>query len=124
MIVDEKPEEPAFEDITVEPIYFDFDSELIKSVFQDLLDELVKALIGNEGLLVQITVYTDPVGTVAYNTELAKRRAQSVKSELIKKGVDLDQILVIDSGSPSYQPNDPNLPYYKQRRVVFSFSQN
>jgi outer membrane protein OmpA-like peptidoglycan-associated protein len=56
------------------------------------LDQLAQFLNEHKGRRVQIDGFTDSVGTDSYNEELSQRRANSVKSALLSRGVDSSRI--------------------------------
>jgi len=56
------------------------------------LDQLAQFLNEHKERRVQIDGFTDSVGTDSYNEELSQRRANSVKSALLSRGVDSSRI--------------------------------
>ncbi len=68
---------------------FGFDSDAISDNGAVLLDDLVGNLTAAILLeqKIEITGYTDRIGDDAYNLALSKRRAESVRSYLVAKGV-------------------------------------
>jgi outer membrane protein OmpA-like peptidoglycan-associated protein len=56
------------------------------------LDQLAQFLNEHKDRRVQIDGFTDSVGTDAYNEQLSQRRADSVKSALLLRGVDASRI--------------------------------
>jgi outer membrane protein OmpA-like peptidoglycan-associated protein len=56
------------------------------------LDQLAQFLNEHKDRRVQIDGFTDSVGTDSYNEELSRRRADSVKSALLTRGVDSSRI--------------------------------
>jgi outer membrane protein OmpA-like peptidoglycan-associated protein len=56
------------------------------------LDQLAQFLNEHKERRVQIDGFTDSVGTDSYNEELSQRRANSVKSALLSRGVDASRI--------------------------------
>lgn len=83
-----KPPAPApKERIVLRGVNFDFDKSNIRSDAQVILDEAASLLGRNPEVAVSINGYTDATGTDAYNMKLSQRRAESVKSYLVGKGV-------------------------------------
>nr|WP_294903203.1 OmpA family protein [uncultured Lacibacter sp.] len=77
---------------TVVTVYFDFDKHNIKPDAAFKLDSLYDILVKNPGAIVQISGYTDGLGSVEYNKILSDRRAKSCADYLIAKGVDSSRI--------------------------------
>ena len=71
---------------------FAFNSaELAPSAITELADTLDSLKVDSK-LRVKINGYTDSVGSAAYNMQLSKRRAESVKRYLVSEGVSADRI--------------------------------
>ena len=68
-------------------IYFEFDSDKLKSVSLPQLDALVDILKKYEGANLIIEGHTDDVGNDAYNMQLSQKRTESVKTYLMSKGI-------------------------------------
>ena len=100
-----KPE-PAPEVIFVQPavvgntykilfgLNFGFDKYNLDGKSSSELDRLVKDLIDNPTVDVEITAHTDSRGPAAYNMTLSEKRGKSVKDYLIGKGIDASRIKV------------------------------
>jgi outer membrane protein OmpA-like peptidoglycan-associated protein len=56
------------------------------------LDQLAQFLVEHKDRRVQIDGFTDSIGSDSYNEELSQRRADSVKSALLLRGVDASRI--------------------------------
>jgi outer membrane protein OmpA-like peptidoglycan-associated protein len=64
--------------------------------------------------------HTDNMGSAAFNLDLSKRRAESVKAFLIENGVPASRIFVEYYGlSKPLVPNDNDQNRLKNRRVEF-----
>lgn len=73
---------------------FDFDSDLLSSTSSPEI--LANILISSElPLLLTIEGHTDEVGSDQYNYGLSKSRAETLKSELLRLGVDADTVVVV-----------------------------
>jgi outer membrane protein OmpA-like peptidoglycan-associated protein len=84
--------------IVLRGINFDFDKSNIKPEFEGVLDAGVEILKENPGTNVQITGYTDSVGTDAYNMGLSERRANAVRDYFISKGIDGNTLTAVGRG--------------------------
>ncbi|WP_341676855.1 OmpA family protein [Niveibacterium sp. SC-1] len=93
------PPEPKFEKTTIAGSeLFGFDSATLKAD-QPKLDNLADLLshqtdVGN----VQVTGYTDRLGSEKYNQKLSERRANAVKDYLVSKGIAADRITAVGKG--------------------------
>jgi outer membrane protein OmpA-like peptidoglycan-associated protein len=77
----------ADKEINLENIYYDYDKWDIKDEAKPTLDALVKILIDNPQINIQLSSHTDCRGTEEYNEELSQKRAQSVVDYLISKSI-------------------------------------
>jgi outer membrane protein OmpA-like peptidoglycan-associated protein len=73
--------------VIVRAVDFEFNSTRLTAPAQETLDQVAGALQSQPELLVEIQGHTDSIGTDAYNLNLSKRRAESVKSYLVSKGL-------------------------------------
>ena len=73
-------------------VLFDFDKSVIKPAAYPELDEVVAVLKKNPGMNVELDGHTDSMGTMKYNMELSKKRADAVKSYLVAKGIDASRL--------------------------------
>ena len=77
---------------TVVTVYFDFDMHNIKPDAAFKLDSLYDILVKNPGAIVQISGYTDGLGSEEYNKILSDKRAKACADYLMAKGVDAARI--------------------------------
>jgi len=68
-------------------VFFDFDKSTITDAGRQVLDAAAAAFKQNRPVRIELTGYTDTVGTVQYNLGLSKRRADAVRDYLVKAGV-------------------------------------
>jgi outer membrane protein OmpA-like peptidoglycan-associated protein len=76
------------------PVYFDFDSYQLNPEEIVALDKMITALKEHKEFGIQLDGHADSTGPDAYNMKLSERRANSVKSYLVKNGVSESQIKV------------------------------
>lgn len=102
-------------------ILFDVNSDRIKPQSLGLIREIALALQENPGVKVRITGHTDSDGSAAANIELSKRRAQAVKTTLVKTYQIADDRLSTDGKGASKPVADNQTPEGKSqnRRVDF-----
>ena len=102
-----EPEPPAPEPPAPEPVvesglsdvFFDYDQYAIRSDAVPILEkdaELLKSTYKDSGVLIE--GHCDERGTVEYNLELGKRRAQAVKDYLVDLGIDESRIRIVSYG--------------------------
>jgi outer membrane protein OmpA-like peptidoglycan-associated protein len=106
---------------TIDNIYFDYDSDVIRKVSYVTLDDVV-AKIKHLGQFKRIIVqgHCSSEGTDEYNMDLSRRRATSVKKYLSKKGIPAAKIEVEAYGeSRPLVSNDTEEGRAKNRRVMF-----
>jgi len=77
---------------------FDFDKAVLKSEGQQALDSFANNLQGVNYDLIIAVGYTDRIGSETYNKKLSVRRAEAVKSYLVSRGINPDQIFTDGKG--------------------------
>ncbi len=73
-------------------IYFDFDKSKLKSRSKEVLDSIVVVLTENPNATIQISGYTDGMGSEDYNVALGERRAKACADYLMKNGINKERI--------------------------------
>lgn len=98
--------------------FFDFDKSALKPEGQARLDDLVSK-IRDMTLEVVIAVgHTDSIGAADYNQRLSVRRAESVKSYLVSKGIEANRVYTEGKGeSQPVASNQTRDGRAKNRRV-------
>jgi OOP family OmpA-OmpF porin len=86
------PPAPVKEKIVLRGVNFDFDKANIRPDAKVILDEAASILGRNPDVAVSVDGYTDSIGTDAYNMKLSQRRADSVKTYLVGKGVSASRL--------------------------------
>jgi OmpA-OmpF porin, OOP family len=102
-------------------IYFDVNKDVVKPESYATLKEIAAALTENPGVRVKIFGHTDSDGADAANLELSKKRAESVKNELVKTfSIDASRIETDGLGETKpIAPNDSPVNKALNRRVEF-----
>lgn len=75
-------------------VHFNFDKAEVKAAYYKKLDQVAQVMLEHPDLKLEVKGYTDSFGSRAYNKKLSKRRAEMVKSYLVKKGVAPSRIIV------------------------------
>src|SRR5207302_6469869 len=88
--------------VILDKVFFDTNKATIKKVSFGLLDQVAQILRGHSDLKVEIQGHTDSQGDMDRNIALSKERAESVRTYLIKKGVDPARMI-----SGGYGPTVP-----------------
>lgn len=78
--------------ISVNPIYFDFDSAEITPKAITELDKVVFVMREFPKVKIKIESHTDARGSDKYNLQLSQRRAKSTQTYIISKGIDATRI--------------------------------
>ncbi len=78
--------------IPIDNIFFEFGKADLTAESEKSLRGLVKMLIDNPNITIEISAHTDCIGTDEANMELSSRRAQSVVDFLIKSGIVADRL--------------------------------
>ena len=87
------------------------------------MEDLATFLNENEGVTIRITGHTDNVGTDEANQKLSEGRANAVKKELIRRGVDPDRMEAEGKGeSEPVATNDTEEGRQLNRRVEFTIT--
>lgn len=85
--------------VILETVYFEYDSDAIRSDAQAMLEQKVPLLAANPSVRLQVAGHCDSRGTDEYNLALGRRRAEAVKRFLTDRGIDASRIETISFGS-------------------------
>ena len=97
--------------VTFPVIYFTFNSIDIQQNEETKLNAILKTLKENPNMKVTVTGWCDTKGSVAVNKRISCQRAETVKTWLVKNGIEASRITAIGNGSDDTQDAD------KARRV-------
>ncbi|HHS50185.1 MAG TPA: hypothetical protein ENN07_03630 [candidate division Zixibacteria bacterium] len=82
----------AGETFEIRNIFFDFDSDSIRSESIPELNRAVKLLEDNPSLQIEIRGHTDAIGAEEYNIDLSHRRAFNVLKYLVENGIEVRRL--------------------------------
>lgn len=85
---------------------FDLNKSTLKAEGKTAIDQEVLARLPEFGTIRMITVsgHADRLGSAAYNQQLSEKRAEAVKSYLVSKGIDANQIETFGYGKTQPVP--------------------
>ncbi|HAQ18094.1 MAG TPA: hypothetical protein DCR40_02545 [Prolixibacteraceae bacterium] len=86
-VIEEAAIEAVSPEMTIEPVYFDYDKSNILQVEKAKIEKLVKLLKLNNDYNVDLTGNADSKGTEEYNMELSERRIKSVVKAITSSGI-------------------------------------
>jgi peptidoglycan-associated lipoprotein len=106
---------PIFKDIL-----FEFNGYLVSPDYQGLITDIAAWLTQNKAAKLTVEGHCDERGTIEYNLALGEKRAESVKSQLVKAGVKDDRIKTISYGKEApVDPGHTEEAWAKNRRAHF-----
>jgi len=71
-----------------------------------------------------VTGHTDTVGSLAYNQRLSERRADAVKAEMVREGLNANDITTVGRNfSEPLVPTGPGVREPQNRRAVIDLGQ-
>ena len=82
----------------VQSVHFDTDRATIRAADAKILDSDARWLKANQPYEVVVEGYADERGTKPYNVALAKRRAMTVRNQLVARGVQPERIVLVSYG--------------------------
>lgn len=97
-------------------VYFDFDSDAVKTEFRPLIEAHAKYLLANGSAKVILQGNTDVRGTREYNLSLGQRRSVAVKKSLNLLGVQDAQIETVSYGEEKADEACADESCYKANR--------
>ena len=103
-------------------IYFDFDSFVVKSEYQSLVDQHARFLQANRGRSVALEGHTDERGSREYNLALGQKRAEAVRRALTLVGASDAQVEAVSFGEEKPAAAGASEDAYaKNRRVEIRY---
>jgi len=99
-------------------VYFDFDSFVVKSDFQNVIDAHAKRMSVDTKVALRLEGHTDERGGSEYNLALGQKRAEAVAKSLSLLGVPAARVEPVSFGKerPAVQGSD-EAAWAKNRRV-------
>ena len=99
--------------------YFDFDKSMLNPEYESQLDEMVTAMKEYPTAEFEIQGHTDIRGSDEYNMDLSQRRADFVKSMLIRRGIPASKMITVPCGKRKLAiPNARDEAEHEQNRRV------
>jgi outer membrane protein OmpA-like peptidoglycan-associated protein len=112
--------------IVINNILYDYGYATLRPESITVLDDLVKTMVDNPRVVIELSAHTDSVGSDAYNLKLSQDRAQSCVDYMISKGINATRISAVGYGrskpiAPNSLPNGQDSPDGRQlnRRIEF-----
>lgn len=113
-------EKAAFVKTLLKDILFDFDGYAVRPEFFSKLNEIGTWMKQNKDVAISAEGHCDERGTVEYNFVLGQKRAEAVKSYLMKTGVDESRISAISYGKEMpFDTGHTEEAWARNRRVTF-----
>ncbi|CAM1372671.1 OmpA family protein [Tenacibaculum xiamenense] len=79
--------------IVINPIYFDFDLDVIRKDSEFELEHIVAVMKTYPEMKIRIESHTDSRGEASYNKKLSQRRADATSEYIISRGISKDRII-------------------------------
>jgi hypothetical protein len=103
-------------------VFFDFNKADLTTKAVDIVDKAAKDALDGKTTQIDVTGYTDTVGSDAYNLRLSKRRAMAVQAELLKQGLPAGEIAIFGKGKHDLLvPTADGVKEPQNRRVSIVF---
>ena len=99
-------------------VNFDFDQDVLRPDARAILDAQAKWIKHYAGLRFSIFGHTDLTGSLDYNFDLAKRRADAVVGYLLARGIPTEQLEAVVSFGKTQPLIQTQVPEERNRRSV------
>lgn len=93
-----QPAKVAPFDTNIRQVFFEISSDALSKEAKHTLDDLANTLKSNRKLKAELTGFSSQDGPKAFNRDLAKRRMNSVRTYLLRKGVHANQVSALSYG--------------------------
>jgi OOP family OmpA-OmpF porin len=106
-------------------VFFDFNKSDLTSDARNIVDKAAANAQSDHRTQLEVTGYTDTVGSEAYNMRLSRRRAESVSAELQTQGVPVGEIAIYAKGKHDLlvpTADGVREPQNRRVQIVYSFS--
>jgi OOP family OmpA-OmpF porin len=107
--------------IELRGITFEFNKARLMPNAQTVLDYVVKGMLGQPTMKVELAGHTDTIGSEQYNLKLSQRRAEAVREYLMSRGVKPEQLVAKGYGKSQLlvSPEKTDADRELNRRVEF-----
>jgi outer membrane protein OmpA-like peptidoglycan-associated protein len=103
-------------------VFFDFDKADITSEARQIIASAVETAKRTGPVRITVTGHTDTVGSQPYNQRLSERRANAVKNEMVRLGMNAVDIATVGrSFNDPLVPTGPGVREAQNRRAVIDF---
>jgi OmpA-OmpF porin, OOP family len=99
-------------------VFFDFDKSTITAAGRQVLDAAANAFKRDRVVRIELTGYTDTVGTQQYNLNLSRKRAMAVRDYMARQGVPQNRMDVAWKGKEDLRVPTPDGVREPQNRRV------
>ncbi len=106
--------------VVFKDILFEFNSYTVRPDYEGLITDVAAWLKQNSAAKLTVEGHCDERGTIEYNLALGEKRAEAVKSQLVKAGAKDDRIKTISYGKEApVDPGHTEEAWAKNRRAHF-----
>lgn len=114
---------PDFKQETPPEVYFEYDKSELTPEAEAELGKIVRNMFENPSFKIRLSGFADPRGSAEYNLNLSKKRVESVKKYLMKRGIPENRIYLKGVGELQEVGADENESqeeqYRRARKVQF-----
>ncbi len=104
--------------VVLKNVNFEFDSDILTTEAERVLDDVAQVLKGMPGTVVEIAGHTSDEGDEYYNIDLSQRRAAAVRRYLIDAGVDASRLKARGYGGNAPLTGNDSFSGRRQNRRV------